>query len=58
MPMSHRLECIVDGCDGVIEGESEDEIMTKVEGHVAEKHPDLELDDETVGAVKDAIETV
>ncbi len=56
--MSKRLECIVEGCDGVIEGDSEEEVMAQVEPHVAAAHPDLELTEETVQTVRDHIQDV
>ena len=56
--MTQRVACIVDGCAGVCEGETEEEVMAEVEAHVADAHPDLTLDEETVQAVKAEIETV
>lgn len=56
--MSKQVVCIVDGCNGVCEGETEDEVMAEVEAHVQDAHPDLTLDQETVDAVKAEIETV
>ncbi|AOW79420.1 hypothetical protein HTSR_0218 [Halodesulfurarchaeum formicicum] len=58
LAMSQQVECIVDGCHGVCEGETEEEVLSEVEAHVQEAHPDLTLDEETVGAVKAEIETV
>ncbi len=56
--MTQQVECIVDGCTGVCEGESEEEVLAEVEAHVADAHPDLTLDEETVQAVQAEIETV
>ncbi|MFD1513675.1 DUF1059 domain-containing protein [Halomarina rubra] len=56
--MSKRLECIMEGCDATIEGESEQEVMAQVETHVQEAHPDLDLDDETVELVRSNVKTV
>lgn len=56
--MTQRVECIVDGCTGVCEGETEDEVLEEVEAHVHDAHPDLTLDEETVNAVRAEIETV
>lgn len=53
--MTKRLECIVDGCDAVCTGESEEEVLGIAEDHVNEDHPEVTLDEETVQAVKDAI---
>ncbi|MFB6086069.1 MAG: DUF1059 domain-containing protein [Halodesulfurarchaeum sp.] len=56
--MSQQVECIVDGCHGVCEGETEEEVMAEVEAHVEDAHPDLTLDTETVEAIRAEIETV
>lgn len=53
-----QVECIADGCHGVCEGETDEEVLAEVEAHVQEAHPDLTLDDETVEAVSAEIETV
>jgi len=56
--MTQQVECIVDGCHGVCTGESEEEVLDEVKAHVEDAHPDLTLDEETVGAVKAEIESV
>ncbi|MFC5972030.1 DUF1059 domain-containing protein [Halomarina salina] len=56
--MSKRLECIVDGCDASIEGESEDEVMAQAEAHAQQTHPDLTLDEETVQLARSNIQEV
>lgn len=56
--MTQHVECIVDGCHGVCEGESEEEVLAEVEAHVKDAHPDLTLDEDTVQAVKADIEAV
>ena len=56
--MSKRLECIMEGCDATIEAETEEDVMAQVDAHVADAHPDLELDDATVDAVRGAIQDV
>ena len=56
--MSKRLDCIIEGCDATIEGESEEEVMTQVETHVQQEHPDLDLDDETVEMVRSNVRDV
>lgn len=53
--MTKRLECFIEGCDATIEADTEDEVMERAAAHAAEAHPDLELDDDTVGAIRDAI---
>ncbi len=50
--MAKRLECIVEGCHATIEGETEEEVMGKATEHAQEKHPDLELDDETAANIR------
>lgn len=56
--MTQRVECIVDGCTGVCEGDTEEDVLAEVEAHVADAHPDLTLDEDTVQAVKAEIEAV
>lgn len=56
--MSKRLDCIMEGCDATIEAESEEEVMAQVEDHAATAHPDLELDEETVGTIRDHVRDV
>ncbi|MDZ7701861.1 MAG: DUF1059 domain-containing protein [Halobacteriales archaeon] len=56
--MTKRLDCIMEGCDASIEGETEEEIMAEVEPQVAEAHPELELTEETVQTVRDHIQDV
>lgn len=56
--MAKRLDCIMDGCNATIEAETEAEVMSQVEDHVASAHPDLELDEETVLTVRDHIQDV
>ena len=56
--MSKRLECFIEGCDATIEADTEDAVMDQAAAHAAEVHPDLELDEETVGAIRDAIQDV
>lgn len=56
--MTKRLNCIVEGCHATIEGESEEEVMGKATEHAQEEHPDVELDDETVGNIRSNIEDV
>jgi predicted small metal-binding protein len=55
--MSKRLDCVIDGCQATVEAETEVELMEQVQGHAAEEHPDLELDEKTVSVVRN-IETV
>ena len=53
-----RLECIAEGCNAVIEAESEDEVMEEAAEHASDKHPDLELDDATTKKIRENILTI
>lgn len=55
--MAKQLRCgeIIEGCDHVIRGESEDEVMAKGARHAREAHGVEEIDDETAEKVKAAI---
>lgn len=54
-----RLECakLFEGCPGVVEGETTDEVLTKAADHARETHGVEKFDPATVEAVKGAIET-
>jgi predicted small metal-binding protein len=56
--MTKHLDCVVDGCDASIEAESDEAVMARVESHVQQEHPDLDLDDETVELVRSNIRSV
>lgn len=56
--MALRLDCPVDGCEGVCEGDTEDVVMEQAAAHVEDAHPDLELDDATVEQLKADIHEV
>lgn len=56
--MAKRLDCIMEGCNATIEADTEAEVMSQAEDHVASAHPDVELDDETVQTVRDNIQDV
>ena len=56
--MARQLSCVVDGCEATITEETDEEILEVAEGHAAEEHPDIELDEETVEMLKDNIEDV
>ena len=56
--MSKRLECVVEGCDATIEGESEDEVMEQAQSHAQREHPDLTLDEETIEMVRSNVRDV
>jgi predicted small metal-binding protein len=48
----------MDGCSAVIEAETEDAVMTQAEAHAAEKHPEMELDDETRANIQSEIQQI
>ncbi|MFT4891221.1 MAG: putative small metal-binding protein [Halobacteriales archaeon] len=53
-----RLECPIEGCTGVVEAETEEELMAQAEDHAASAHPDVELDAELVETIKSNIKEV
>lgn len=55
-----RLECakLFEGCEGVIEAETTDEVMAQAAGHARQAHGLETLDPATVEAVRGAIVTV
>lgn len=46
---------VVDGCDGVVTGATDDEVLAQAAQHAAEAHGMTELPDEVVTAVKAGI---
>lgn len=54
-----RLECarLFEGCPGVVEGETADEVLEKAAAHAAEAHGVRQLDPATIEAAKGAITT-
>lgn len=56
--MAKELDCVVDGCTASIAEETVEQVLEVAEGHAAEEHPDLELDEETIETLKDNIEAV
>lgn len=52
--MAYSLRCADTGadCPGQFTTESEDELMQHVQMHAAAAHPDMTLDDATVGQIK------
>lgn len=53
-----RLECgrLFEGCPGVVEGETTDQVLAQAAAHAREAHGLETLDPATVEAVKAAIE--
>lgn len=52
-----RFECgtVVDGCDGVVTGESDDDVLRAAAEHAASAHGMTELPDEVVARVRAGI---
>jgi len=55
--MAKELHCgeIMEGCDHVIRGETEDEVLAKGAEHARQEHGVEEVDEETAEKVKAAI---
>jgi predicted small metal-binding protein len=56
--MPRHLECVVDGCDAVIEADTDDAIIEQAKSHVQEEHSDMEVDDETERQLRSEITTI
>ena len=52
-----ELHCADAGfeCEGVITGETDDEVMQQAAAHVASTHPELELNDENQAKIRSLI---
>ncbi|MBT8208241.1 MAG: DUF1059 domain-containing protein [Acidimicrobiales bacterium] len=46
---------VVDGCPGVVQGETEEEVLAAAAAHAAEAHGMTEIPDEVVSAIKAGI---
>jgi predicted small metal-binding protein len=55
--MGYEFECtnVVPGCEGIVEGDSPDEVLEKAAAHAASVHGMTELPDEVVEKVKSSI---
>lgn len=53
--MSKQLDCVIEGCNATVEGETEEDILEQVEEHAATAHPDLDLDQDTVDTIRSHI---
>lgn len=58
MPKELRCGDIISGCDEVIRGETDDEVLSKGAEHAREAHGIAEMDEETAEKVKAAIRSV
>ena len=52
-----RFACgtVVPGCEGVVTGETDDEVLAAAAAHAAEAHGMTEVPDEVVGAIRAGI---
>lgn len=57
--MAYSITCADSGadCPGAFTTESQDELMQHLQMHAAAAHPELELNEETVTALKGLIKT-
>jgi predicted small metal-binding protein len=46
---------VVPGCEGVVTGQTEDEVLAAAAAHAAEAHGMTEVPDEVVGAIRAGI---
>lgn len=55
--MARELRCgdVVEGCDGVVRGATDGEVMEQAAAHAADAHGMQEVDDRTAAALRDAI---
>ena len=58
--MTLELRCgkVVDGCEGVVQGETQDEVLGKAAQHAAQAHGITEVDQDLERQLVGAIETV
>ncbi len=58
--MRYELRCgdVISGCDGVVTGDAEEEVLGQAAAHASEVHGLVQLDDATVAAVSAAIHPV
>lgn len=58
--MAKELRCadVIDGCDEVMRGETEDEVMAQGARHAREEHDIQEMDEETKRTVRSKIRDV
>lgn len=55
MPKELRCGDIITGCDEVIRGETEEEVLAKGAKHALEDHGIADMDEDTLEKVKEAI---
>lgn len=55
--MARELRCgdVVEGCDGVVRGATDAEVMEQAAAHAADAHGMREVDDATAAALRAAI---
>lgn len=54
---SFACATVVPGCEGVVTGETDDEVLAAAAAHAAEAHGMTEVPDEVVGAIRAGITT-
>ncbi len=54
--MALRLECIVSGCEAVVNSETEEEVMNQVAEHARDAHGLEEIDSAMAENIKSAIQ--
>jgi predicted small metal-binding protein len=54
----NRLDCPIDGCHASIESETRGDVMERAAAHATQKHPDVELDEQTVADVESKIVSI
>ncbi len=55
-----KFECntVVSGCDGVVTGETDDEVLAAAATHAAQAHGMTEVPDDVVAAIRSGITNV
>lgn len=58
--MERELRCgdVVEGCDGVVRGVDDADVMRQAAAHAAEAHGMAEVDEETAAALRSSIHDV
>jgi len=50
--MTLELRCVADGCDEILEGKTENDVLLRAERHLAEAHPSVPADEDTMRTVR------
>ena len=46
--MAYQFDCMVDGCDHTMRGDTEDEVVEQAREHAQNHHPDMDFDEQQV----------